>query len=272
MDMDEDHRNTVINDQTYHQDYTDMLSLIWKWNSTDKFNRGNFPVKHVKGEDSGYLFQIGKLIIEKIQKLSKSSYKIIDIKNTNKFETGDQLRYVFDMVLQKETPTVSKDKIIITFSVLEDKIYYDHNLLNKHNQIRSKERDNLAQTEIIVDKGVDRVPLTIESMTVRGYLRQDSLFYNDISGPVDYKQYYAFEDMEMDKMLSTDYVEEQLYKHKILQNKETDPCNILINQDCKGFYDDAYYTKEDKKCKEVDYNIDLPMSICTSFGTEMVEK
>jgi len=279
----------------YNKDYAELYSLVDNWYVQNIFNKGNLPVEHTQGMEVGFVYNIAKNLLYRIHKMTKTSYKLLNVTNLHKYETDDQIEYVFTIVLQKETPESTKTKVVLTISALQDKWFYEHDFFNpdkvvqldiipkpkniaKHINAQGAEKmdkeikESQDQSTIYVEKFAKHMPIIIEQIFIVGYIdNDDSMYYKNITGPVKYDSLYAFQDLDINQTLDPEYVRREMLQHKKLNDKESEPCNVITDEKCYGFYDRRYYEK-DKPCNaNIDYEHDNPEDICTKFGTEMIE-
>lgn len=252
----------------YHPDYTDILSIIQNWTKTDKFNSANLPVREVQGTEVRTVWPLAEKLVYSIEKRAGVGLHLIEVGNIHQYETEVQVRYVFDMVLQRDAPEPSNTKIIINIVALQDEEANEDDFFVPDNMVFTIDNKQI----LFWDTGMKSV--IIEDLYIVGYISPGNKKYAEIGGleKIADNKYHKFDRIEEngDEITDPEYVRQEVIKHKKLQNEEQRYCNVLLDEDCRDFFDqDFYEAPVGPNTPDID---DIPDRVCTKMGTELYDK
>lgn len=245
----------------YHPDYPELYTYTQNLKRTDEFNAGNMPVQHYN-ISKNKVFSMARDVLYHLQKKTKSSYHLCDVSNTHLYKTKNQNRYVFDMILQKETPTASDSKIILNIMTLEDTDFHEDDFFKPN--VRVPEGRVFGESDI--------APIMVESVLIVGFINKDNPFINDIDGLTNDDAHYEFQrDYEdHNEITSPEVIRQEVINQKRMHNNEMRYVTGDNLDKDTVYYDPDYY--------EIPVGIykkdgdDENFGFGTRFGTTMYEE
>jgi len=221
------------NTEALHNEYKELVGLIENYYDAARFNVINLPVEGPLHIEKRNVFEMARKFIKLLQNKTGTSYKIEDITNSYKYKTDKETKFIFDIVLKKETPKESSTKIVLNVSLV---------------------RDNWTDQTKFFKGEVYETETRIEYIYIAGFVSKDNQFIQEYDSAYDKRQsdFYAFEQLEDDILMDKDCVKRIVDQKKREHLDEVDTRNTNYDEDGKGFYDRDFLE--------------------TKFGTSMIEK
>lgn len=143
---------------------------------------------------------------------SKANINLISIKNVQKYETEDEIKYSCQIVLQK---TNVEDQIILKPSFVQDK------------------RPLLDENNFFVTKNID-MRVTIEDIFIIGYLSKLGTDYKLASDKEE--KFYDYQNLEENDLTDPKYVQKILMDKYNQQMKEIQYRNAMLDEEGQTFH------------------------------------
>lgn len=225
-------KQDFIDENKFHPDYSELISIIEEYNKGSIFNIANQPVLRVMDAEKRDVWPWANKFIFQMSERAAVTLKMIDIFRVKKFITEDETKYQFDLVIQKEGPTMTKVKMILRVSCVFKFNYADEGAFFK------------AHTDLF------KPTPELDEIFIVGY----STGYYDILSE-RHSEYYAFNNLQNDEVIDQETIRKTLRRKRFQLDSQTRGLNILFDEDGREFA-----------------NLDEPDNIYSGIGTPIIER